>query len=178
MPRTYIICVACGEKKTRWTDWPAQTHQRMWYPELSSETPVSGHDNLFTQAQQYVRTLKDCREISAFVPSSRASVAPLALRSRVARKRPRTSPTPPRPTYPPGAACEQPPVYKLCPPPSRASLDRLGAESMEIYQIHWPFGALSSRYWDGLADCVDQGLVKVRSNRPKGRRAIEGRSGV
>lgn len=38
----------------------------------------------------------------------------------------------------------------------------MGAESMEIYQIHWPFGALSSRYWDGLADCVDQGLVKVR----------------
>lgn len=32
---------------------------------------------------------------------------------------------------------------------------------MEIYQIHWPFGSLSSRYWDGLADCVEQGLVKV-----------------
>eukprot|EP00752_Nemacystus_decipiens_P011128 g9888.t1 len=43
----------------------------------------------------------------------------------------------------------------------KASLDRMGAESMEIYQIHWPFGALSSRYWDGLADCVDQGLVKA-----------------
>lgn len=36
---------------------------------------------------------------------------------------------------------------------------------MEIYQIHWPFGTLSSRYWDGLADCVDQGLVKVRRRR-------------
>ncbi|CAM9631230.1 unnamed protein product [Ectocarpus sp. 12 AP-2014] len=43
----------------------------------------------------------------------------------------------------------------------KASLDRMGAESMEIYQIHWPFGALDSRYWDGLADCVDQGLVKA-----------------
>ncbi|CAN0034098.1 unnamed protein product, partial [Hapterophycus canaliculatus] len=43
----------------------------------------------------------------------------------------------------------------------KASLDRMGAESMEIYQIHWPFGSLSSRYWDGLADCVDQGLVKA-----------------
>ena len=47
----------------------------------------------------------------------------------------------------------------------RASLDRMGLESMEIYQIHWPFGLLSSRYWDGLADCVDQGLVKVGSCR-------------
>ena len=45
----------------------------------------------------------------------------------------------------------------------RASLDRLGAESMEIYQIHWPFGLLDARYWDGLADCVEQGLVKVQT---------------
>lgn len=43
----------------------------------------------------------------------------------------------------------------------KASLDRMGLDSMEIYQIHWPFGPLSSRYWDGLADCVDQGLVKA-----------------
>lgn len=43
----------------------------------------------------------------------------------------------------------------------KSSLDRMGAESMEIYQIHWPFGSLSSRYWDGLADCVEQGLVKA-----------------
>ncbi|CAM9943836.1 unnamed protein product [Ascophyllum nodosum] len=43
----------------------------------------------------------------------------------------------------------------------KASLDRLGAESMEIYQIHWPFGLLDARYWDGLADCVEQGLVKA-----------------
>lgn len=56
-----------------------------------------------------------------------------------------------------------------CPSGPRASLDRMGAESMEIYQIHWPFGAMSSRYWDGLADCVDQGLVKVR-RRGGGRR--------
>lgn len=32
---------------------------------------------------------------------------------------------------------------------------------MEIYQIHWPFGMISPGYWDGLADCVEQGLVKV-----------------
>lgn len=56
----------------------------------------------------------------------------------------------------------------------------MGAESMEIYQIHWPFGALSSRYWDGLADCVDQGLVKVRKgggageHRGSGLRASRG----
>ncbi|CAM9137303.1 unnamed protein product [Sphacelaria rigidula] len=43
----------------------------------------------------------------------------------------------------------------------KSSLDRMGLESMEIYQIHWPFGMVSSRYWDGLADCVEQGLVKA-----------------
>ncbi|CAM9854461.1 unnamed protein product, partial [Discosporangium mesarthrocarpum] len=43
----------------------------------------------------------------------------------------------------------------------RASLDRMGMESMELYQIHWPLSWLSPRYWDGLADCVDQGLVKA-----------------
>lgn len=32
---------------------------------------------------------------------------------------------------------------------------------MEIYQIHWPFGRLNAKYWDGLADCVEKGLVKV-----------------
>lgn len=42
----------------------------------------------------------------------------------------------------------------------------MGLESMEIYQIHWPFGMVSSRYWDGLADCVEQGLVKVKNHFP------------
>lgn len=32
---------------------------------------------------------------------------------------------------------------------------------MEIYQLHWPFGIVNSKYWDGLADCVEKGLVKV-----------------
>lgn len=51
---------------------------------------------------------------------------------------------------------------------ARASLDRMGSESMELYQIHWPLGALNPGYWDGLADCVEKGLVKV-SRREGGR---------
>ena len=41
-----------------------------------------------------------------------------------------------------------------------ASLKRLGAESVDLYQIHFPGAWANEAYWDGLADCVDKGLVK------------------
>jgi len=41
----------------------------------------------------------------------------------------------------------------------RDSMDRLGVNSIDLYQIHWP-GILNDAFWDGLADCYQQGLVK------------------
>ncbi|KAG5188352.1 aldo/keto reductase family protein [Tribonema minus] len=41
------------------------------------------------------------------------------------------------------------------------SLDRMGLQSMELYQLHWPAALLNKAYWDGLADCHEQGLVKA-----------------
>lgn len=39
------------------------------------------------------------------------------------------------------------------------SLDRFGVDQIDLYQIHFP-GILNEAYWNGLADCIDKGLVK------------------
>ena len=55
----------------------------------------------------------------------------------------------------------------------QASRERLGVEQIDLYQIHFPdiiqplkpFGLerrKEEEYWDGLARCVEQGLVRVR----------------
>ncbi len=44
----------------------------------------------------------------------------------------------------------------------RKSLERLGVDSIDLYQIHWPFPPRSIDTWmDGLADVVEAGLVKA-----------------
>jgi pyridoxine 4-dehydrogenase len=47
-------------------------------------------------------------------------------------------------------------VVKAC----KASVDRLGGP-IELYQIHFPNSFSNEEYWDGIADCYDQGLVKA-----------------
>ncbi|XP_065851004.1 uncharacterized oxidoreductase At1g06690, chloroplastic [Euphorbia lathyris] len=41
------------------------------------------------------------------------------------------------------------------------SLSRLGLSSVELYQLHWPGVWGNEGYLDGLADAVEQGLVKA-----------------
>eukprot|EP00929_Paragymnodinium_shiwhaense_P008844 TRINITY_DN112811_c0_g1_i1.p1 TRINITY_DN112811_c0_g1~~TRINITY_DN112811_c0_g1_i1.p1 ORF type:complete len:455 (-),score=114.11 TRINITY_DN112811_c0_g1_i1:51-1415(-) len=41
------------------------------------------------------------------------------------------------------------------------SLKRLGTNSIDLYQIHFPFAWSNEAMWDGLADCYEQGLVKA-----------------
>ncbi|KAG2631594.1 uncharacterized oxidoreductase At1g06690, chloroplastic-like [Panicum virgatum] len=43
----------------------------------------------------------------------------------------------------------------------KASLDRLGVSSVELYQLHWPGIWGNEGYLDGLGDAVEQGLVKA-----------------
>jgi len=44
----------------------------------------------------------------------------------------------------------------------RASLDRLGLEQVDLYQIHFPFPPVPIETWmDGLADAVQTGLVRT-----------------
>mmetsp|Transcript_15580 Transcript_15580/g.23209 ORF Transcript_15580/g.23209 Transcript_15580/m.23209 type:complete len:374 (-) Transcript_15580:78-1199(-) len=43
----------------------------------------------------------------------------------------------------------------------KRSLDRMGQSSIELYQIHFPSIVKNEEYWEGLADCYDQGLVKT-----------------
>ncbi|CAD6221276.1 unnamed protein product [Miscanthus lutarioriparius] len=43
----------------------------------------------------------------------------------------------------------------------KASLDRLGISSVELYQLHWPGIWGNEDYLDGLGDAVEQGLVKA-----------------
>lgn len=44
----------------------------------------------------------------------------------------------------------------------RKSLDRLGLERVDLYQIHWPFPLVSIETWmAGLADVVEAGLVRA-----------------
>ena len=53
----------------------------------------------------------------------------------------------------------------------KASAERLGVESIDLYQIHWPdiiqplkaFGIEEKKdelYWDGISECYHQGLIK------------------
>jgi len=48
-------------------------------------------------------------------------------------------------------------VVKAC----KASLERLGMDSIDLYQIHFPCVWKNELYWDGLADCYEQGLVRA-----------------
>ena len=48
-------------------------------------------------------------------------------------------------------------VVKAC----KGSLQRMGRDSMELYQIHFPNAWANAAYWDGIADCYDRGLVKA-----------------
>lgn len=41
------------------------------------------------------------------------------------------------------------------------SLDRMGVDSMDLYQIHWPGVWQNKEYWDGIARCYDKGLIKA-----------------
>jgi pyridoxine 4-dehydrogenase len=42
---------------------------------------------------------------------------------------------------------------------AKRSTERLG-RPIDLYQVHFPNAWCNARYWDGLADCVDRGLVK------------------
>lgn len=44
----------------------------------------------------------------------------------------------------------------------RHSLDRLGLESIDLYQMHWPFPPVSIDTWmDAMADAVHAGLIRA-----------------
>ena len=44
----------------------------------------------------------------------------------------------------------------------RGSLDRLGIDQVDLYQIHWPFPPVAIETWmDGMADAVQAGLTKA-----------------
>jgi len=60
-------------------------------------------------------------------------------------------------------------VVKAC----EASLKRLDRPCIELYQIHFPNGWANEQYWDGLADCVDKGLVKAVGVSNYGSEAIK-----
>ena len=42
----------------------------------------------------------------------------------------------------------------------RASLERLGTDRCDLYQLHWPGFFSDRQFWDGLADAYDAGLVR------------------
>ncbi|CAM9480861.1 unnamed protein product, partial [Phaeothamnion confervicola] len=54
----------------------------------------------------------------------------------------------------------------------KASLDRMSLDKMELYQQHWPGVAFNQQYWEGLADCVEQGLVTAVGVSNYGPRAL------
>ena len=44
----------------------------------------------------------------------------------------------------------------------RNSLERLGLEKVDLYQIHWPFPPLPVEHWvEGLAEAVQAGLTRT-----------------
>jgi len=44
----------------------------------------------------------------------------------------------------------------------KGSLNRLGVESVDLYQVHWPSPIFNlERMMEGLADCVEQGLTRT-----------------
>eukprot|EP00931_Biecheleriopsis_adriatica_P046813 TRINITY_DN26931_c0_g1_i1.p1 TRINITY_DN26931_c0_g1~~TRINITY_DN26931_c0_g1_i1.p1 ORF type:complete len:436 (-),score=79.32 TRINITY_DN26931_c0_g1_i1:80-1387(-) len=48
-------------------------------------------------------------------------------------------------------------VVKAC----KGSLERLGMDSIDLYQIHFPAVWKNEVFWDGLGDCFEKGLVKA-----------------
>ena len=71
-------------------------------------------------------------------------------------------------------------VVKAC----KASAERLGVSSIDLYQIHWPdiiqplkgLGIEEKKdqmYWDGIAECYHQGLVKNIGVSNYGPRILE-----
>jgi pyridoxine 4-dehydrogenase len=42
----------------------------------------------------------------------------------------------------------------------RASLQRLGTDKADLYQLHWPGFFADAGFWDGLADAYQAGLVR------------------
>lgn len=43
----------------------------------------------------------------------------------------------------------------------RQSLERIGTDRCDLYQLHWPSFFFDAQYWDGLADAYDAGLVRA-----------------
>jgi len=60
-------------------------------------------------------------------------------------------------------------VVKAC----EASLKRMGRDSMELYQIHFPNAWANADYIDGLGDCVEKGLVQAVGVSNYGADAIQ-----
>lgn len=51
---------------------------------------------------------------------------------------------------------------KAIPKALKGSLDRIGVESVDLYQIHWPAPLMSvDRLMDGMIECVKQGLTRT-----------------
>jgi pyridoxine 4-dehydrogenase len=48
-------------------------------------------------------------------------------------------------------------VVKAC----KASVQRLGGRPIDLYQIHFPGAWANAAYWDGMAQCYEQGLIKA-----------------
>jgi len=43
----------------------------------------------------------------------------------------------------------------------RNSMDRLGVDSMGLYQMHWPAPGANEGYWDGIAKCYQKGWIRA-----------------
>lgn len=42
----------------------------------------------------------------------------------------------------------------------RDSMDRLGTDKIDLYQLHWP-GLVNEAYWDGIAKCYERGWISA-----------------
>lgn len=56
----------------------------------------------------------------------------------------------------------------------KGSLQRLGMEKIDLYQIHFPSPWKNEEFWDGLGDCYEQGLVRAVGVSNYGSDAIRG----
>ena len=54
----------------------------------------------------------------------------------------------------------------------RKSVDRLGGEPIDLYQIHFPNAWNNADYWDGLAMAYEEGLVKAAGVSNYGKDAL------